>query len=176
MCLRSGGIEHLDQPLERNIAVAERLKVCPPRCRDERTERTGEVNRSPQDQCIHEHTDHIVERLTRHVAHAERVVHPQRAERVLDRVPALHADERGDLAALRDALDVGVLHVPTVLAQVHGNPVTPAGGDNFGSPDGIGMHATARVAHGRNVVDVHTKAQVLWYHCPTLTALPGCPA
>src|SRR3546814_8310731 len=63
MCLRSGGVQYLDQSLERNIAVAERLKVRPPRCRDERTERTGEVNRSPQDQCIHEHTDHIVERL-----------------------------------------------------------------------------------------------------------------
>ncbi|OQM77764.1 hypothetical protein B0E55_06322 [Rhodococcus sp. 66b] len=63
MCLRSGGVQYLDQSLERNIAVAERLKVRPPRCRDECTERTGEVDRSPQDQRIHEHTDHIVERL-----------------------------------------------------------------------------------------------------------------
>ena len=35
----------------------------------------------------------------RHVARAEAVELPQRAERVLDRVPALDADQRGDLAA-----------------------------------------------------------------------------
>ena len=42
----------------------------------------------------------------RHVARAEAVEHPQRAERAVDRVAALHADERRDLALLEDALDV----------------------------------------------------------------------
>ena len=43
----------------------------------------------------------------RHVAHAELVVGAQRAEAVLDRLAALHAQERGDLALLPGALDVG---------------------------------------------------------------------
>jgi len=42
----------------------------------------------------------------RHVARAERVEHAQRAERVVDRVAALHADHRGDAAGLERALDV----------------------------------------------------------------------
>ena len=42
-----------------------------------------------------------------HVARAEIVVGAQRAERVLDGVAALHAEQRGDPAALELALDVG---------------------------------------------------------------------
>ena len=43
----------------------------------------------------------------RHVADAERVVGAQRAEAVLERLAVLHAEERGDLALLTGALDVG---------------------------------------------------------------------
>ena len=42
----------------------------------------------------------------RHVARAEPVEHAQRAERAVDRVAALHADERRDLPLLEDPLDV----------------------------------------------------------------------
>ena len=42
----------------------------------------------------------------RHVAHAQLVILPQQRERVLDRVPALDADHRGDLAGAVDAHDV----------------------------------------------------------------------
>ena len=42
----------------------------------------------------------------RHVAHAERVVHPQHAERIVDGMPALDADQGGDLALLMDAHDI----------------------------------------------------------------------
>ncbi len=41
------------------------------------------------------------------VAHPERVQHPQRAERGVDAVPALGADQRGDPALRAGALDVG---------------------------------------------------------------------
>ena len=43
----------------------------------------------------------------RHVADAERIVGAQRAEAVLERLAVLHAEERGDLALLPGALDVG---------------------------------------------------------------------
>ena len=42
---------------------------------------------------------HVLVVGQRHVAHAERVHHPQRAERGVDRVAALHADQRRDPAA-----------------------------------------------------------------------------
>ena len=48
---------------------------------------------------------HVVRQ--RHVAHAEVVVRAQRAERVLDRVTAFHAEERSDLAGLVGGADVG---------------------------------------------------------------------
>ena len=43
----------------------------------------------------------------RHVAGAELVEPPQVLERVLDRVAAFDADQRGDLARFADPLDVG---------------------------------------------------------------------
>ena len=41
-----------------------------------------------------------------HVASAQRVERAQNAERIVDGMPALDADERGDLAPLADAQDV----------------------------------------------------------------------
>jgi small ligand-binding sensory domain FIST len=43
----------------------------------------------------------------RHIPHAQRVQHPQRAERARDRVAALGAEQRGDPAGREDPLHVG---------------------------------------------------------------------
>ena len=43
----------------------------------------------------------------RHVTRAERVGHAQHGQRVVDRVAAFHADERGDLPLAMNPLDVG---------------------------------------------------------------------
>ena len=45
----------------------------------------------------------VSEWVSGHVADAQVVLHAQHAERVIDRVAAFHADQRGDLAGLVDA-------------------------------------------------------------------------
>ena len=48
----------------------------------------------------------ILHMRQRHVARAEAIHHAQRAEGVIDRVPTLHADERGNLSFAMDTLDI----------------------------------------------------------------------
>jgi hypothetical protein len=55
-------------------------------------------------------------------------------------------------------LNVGVADMPTVLAQVCGNAVGPGLGGDFSGPERIGMIATASIADGCDVIDVHAEA------------------
>ena len=74
----------------------------------------------------------------------------------------------------RGAVDAGqvlVANVAAVFTQVNGDPVAPAGCHDLGRADWIGMGATARVADGRNVIDVHAKAQGVQHH--GFARLPG---
>jgi hypothetical protein len=64
-----------------------------------------------------------------------------------------------------------IADMAAVFAQVDGDAVTAACRDDLCRPNRIGMIATARVANGRNVIDVHTQSQALRYH--GFARLPG---
>ena len=68
--------------------------------------RTATARRAPACRSPNRPTGCCVVVGERHVAGAEAIEHAQRAERVVDRVPAFHADQRCDLAGLEDALHV----------------------------------------------------------------------
>ena len=56
--------------------------------------------------------------------------------------------------------DVIVADVPAILAQMRGDAVGAGFDRELRRQHGIGMRAAARVADGRNVIDVHAKAQM----------------
>jgi hypothetical protein len=50
--------------------------------------------------------------------------------------------------------------MPAILAQMRGDPVGAGFDRDLGRVHWIGMPTAARVANGRNVVDVHAQAQM----------------
>jgi hypothetical protein len=60
-----------------------------------------------------------------------------------------------------------------VLAQMSGDPIGAGGHREKGGAHGVGQGATARVPHGRDMVDVHAQAQaVLGHRRPPLSLAP----
>ena len=64
----------------------------------------------------------------------------------------------GDLRL--EARDVVVADVPAILAQMRGDAVGAGLDRELRRLHGIGMRPAARVADGRNVIDVHAEAQM----------------
>src|SRR6058998_2723849 len=56
--------------------------------------------------------------------------------------------------AARERPDVGVLNVAAVFAQVHGDPIGPGALGGRRRLDGVGLVGLARLANGRDVIDV----------------------
>ena len=54
--------------------------------------------------------------------------------------------------------DVVVADVPAILAQMRGDAVGAGRDRDLARPYGIGMAAAARVAHGRDMIDVDAEA------------------
>ncbi len=53
---------------------------------------------------------------------------------------------------------VRIADMAAILAQVDGNAIGAGGLGDRRSLGRVGMHAAARVAHGRDVIDVHSEA------------------
>ena len=83
---------------------------------------------------------------------------PERDLQHFRRCRHLEIEGQVDLAA--QSPDIVVRDVPAILAQVRRNPVGPGLGGDARGPHGIGMAPAARVADGRNVVDVDAEAQL----------------
>ena len=64
----------------------------------------------------------------------------------------------GDLGL--EACNIVVADMPAILAQMRGDAIGAGRDRDLGGLHRIGMRATARVADGRNVIDVHTEAKV----------------
>ncbi len=56
--------------------------------------------------------------------------------------------------------DVAVADVTAVLAKIRGHAVRAGGNHQFGGAHRIGMQAAARIADGRDVIDVDAKSEV----------------
>ena len=60
---------------------------------------------------------------------------------------------------LPEHLDVAVLDVPPIAAQVHGDPVGPPQLGQHRGVDRVGLARPPRLAHGGHVVDVDAEAK-----------------
>jgi hypothetical protein len=59
-----------------------------------------------------------------------------------------------------EARDVIVADMPAILAQMGGDPIGTSLDRGLRRLHGIGMTTTSRIADGRDVIDVHAKAQM----------------
>ena len=69
-----------------------------------------------------------------------------------------HFKVHGQADALHDGRQILIANVSPVFTQVNRNSVTARRLDDFNCAHRIRMHAAARVADRRDVIDIHSKA------------------
>ena len=80
----------------------------------------------------------------------------------------------GRLVGGAHGFEIGIADVAAIFAQVDGDAVGAGGLRHGGGLGRIGMRAAARVADGRDVIDVH--AQFRGGRAASVISGPGCPA
>ena len=83
-----------------------------------------------------------------------------------------HFEIERQVGRFLNAFEIVVADMPAILAQMGGDPVAADAGHDLSRAHRIGMIAAARIADGRDVIDVHAEAQG-WSRASSQARLPG---